>query len=181
MNERDPVLTTPRLWLRRFVRDDARDLTRVFSDPYAARFYPDMAGLEAALRWIDRNLERYALDGFGLWAICLRGSDELVGDAGLTFQAVEGSREIEVGYHLRADQRGRGLAFEAARACLDLGFETHAAGRLVSMVHPMNTASCRLAARLHPRSRRFERLGDQYYLYYTERSDWTGPVTGAPG
>jgi len=175
------VLTTPRLWLRLLQPADEADLVRVFADPYAGRFYPLMATAEGARHWIARNQERYACDGFGLWAICLRGSGELIGDAGLTYQPVEDHREMEVGYHLRADQRGQGLALEAARACLDLGFAVHHADRLVSMVHPLNTASRRLASRLHPRVRRFERLGDQYLLYYTERSDWDGSVIRAPG
>lgn len=42
------------------------------------------------------------------------------------------------------------------------------------MVHPGNIASRRLAERLHTRSRRFERLGDLYYLFYTDRQDWHG-------
>ncbi len=38
------VLETDRVRLRQFHPSDEADLVRVFDDPYAQRFYPDMAG-----------------------------------------------------------------------------------------------------------------------------------------
>lgn len=175
------IVETTRIGLRPFREDDASALVRVFDDAYAKTFYPDMAAIPMADRWITRNLERYAVDGFGLWAACLKATGELVGDCGLVVQTVEANREVEVAYHLRADHRGRGLALEAATACLEHGFVDRNCERLVSMVHPANIASKRLAQRLHARVRRFERLGDRYYLFYTDRPDWSVAGTSAPG
>jgi len=86
------------------------------------RFYPapyNRAGVED---WIDRSLRRYAEHGHGLWAMVLKVSGEMIGDCGLTVQNVNGSDEIEIGYHVRRDLWGQGLATEAARACRDFGF-----------------------------------------------------------
>ena len=38
----------------------------------------------------------------------------LVGDCGLTIQDVEGQPFVEVGYHVKLELRGQGLATEAA-------------------------------------------------------------------
>jgi RimJ/RimL family protein N-acetyltransferase len=141
------VLETPRLELREFVASDADALARILSDPETIRYYPapfDRRGIED---WIQRNLRRYSTDGFGLWAMVLKESSELIGDCGLTRQIVEGIEEIEIGYHLRRDHWGKGLATEAARAVRDHGFAKLKADRLISLIRPENTPSRRVAER----------------------------------
>jgi [ribosomal protein S5]-alanine N-acetyltransferase len=132
------VLETPRLILREFVVDDVDALALVLSDPETMRFYPaplDSVGVE---QWIARNLRRYASNGHGLWAMVLKVNGELIGDCGLTVQDVDGLNEIEIGYHVRRDQWGKGLATEAARACRDFGFARISVDRLVSIIRPKN-------------------------------------------
>jgi RimJ/RimL family protein N-acetyltransferase len=139
------ILKTSRLILREFSPDDAESLALVLSDPETMRFYPaalDHAGVEA---WISRNLHRYAEDGHGLWAMILKSSGELIGDCGLTVQEVDGVNEIEIGYHVRRDLWGKGLAPEAARACRDYGFDRLPVERLISLIRPQNLPSCRVA------------------------------------
>src|SRR5207253_52013 len=53
----------------------------------------------------------------------------------------------EIGYHLRRDMWGQGLATEAARACRDYGFEHLNAEFLTSLIRPENLASRRVAER----------------------------------
>ena len=48
---------------------DVTSLVEVFADPYAAKFYPGKATVEACEKWIDWNLKNYEKDGFGLWAL----------------------------------------------------------------------------------------------------------------
>jgi ribosomal-protein-alanine N-acetyltransferase len=97
------ILETPRLILREFSTDDVDALGNVLSDPETMRFYPaplDRAGVE---EWIARNCRRYANDGHGLWAMILKADGELIGDCGLTVQPVDGTDEIEIGYHVCRD------------------------------------------------------------------------------
>jgi [ribosomal protein S5]-alanine N-acetyltransferase len=139
------ILETPRLILREFSTDDADALGAVLSDAETMRFYRapfDRTGVE---EWIARNLNRCAKDGHGLWAMILKTTDELIGDCGLVVQEVDGANEIEIGYHVRRDHWGRGLATEAARACRDYGFARLPVDRLISLIHPENLASRRVA------------------------------------
>jgi ribosomal-protein-alanine N-acetyltransferase len=139
------IVETPRLILREFLIDDVDALARVLSDPETMRFYPaplDSAGVE---QWIARNLRRCAANGHGLWAMVLKANGELVGDCGLTIQDVEGANELEIGYHVRRDLWGQGLATEAARICRDYGFARLCVDRLISLIRPENLASRRVA------------------------------------
>jgi RimJ/RimL family protein N-acetyltransferase len=139
------VIETPRLILREFRPGDVNALALILSDAETMRFYPapyDRAGVE---EWIARNRRRYAEHGHGLWAMILKSSGELVGDCGLTVQDVDGANEIEIGYHVRHDLWGRGLATEAARACRDLGFARLPVERLISLIRPENLQSRRVA------------------------------------
>lgn len=138
------VLETDRVSLRHFHLTDAASFARVFDDAYAQRFYPDMTDEAAARRWIAKNLERYTTDGFGFWALCLRSTGELIGDCGLTNQAVEQTTEVEVGYHLRADYRGQGIITEAAAADLSSRCATHTRHPEFETAHSVGTGS------LHP-------------------------------
>jgi [ribosomal protein S5]-alanine N-acetyltransferase len=142
------ILETERLLLREFVPGDADALAKVISDPQTMRFYPqppDRAGVES---WIARNRRRYRDDGHGLWAMVLKASGEMIGDCGLTRQTVDAVEEIEIGYHVRRDLWGQGLAPEAAGACRDYGFKRLGAARLISLIRPENSPSRRVAEKV---------------------------------
>jgi ribosomal-protein-alanine N-acetyltransferase len=139
------ILETSRLILREFRPEDVDALALTLSDAETMRFYPapfDRVGVE---NWISCNLRRYREHGHGLWAMILKSSGELIGDCGLTVQDIEGQNEIEIGYHVRRDLWGRGLATEAARACRDHGFARLPVARLISLIRPENLPSCRVA------------------------------------
>lgn len=139
------VLATPRLILREFSPDDADALAKILSDLETMRFYLAPLNRSEVDEWIARNRRRYAKDGHGLWAMILRTSGELIGDCGLVIQEVDGANEIEIGYHLRRDHWRQGLATEAARACRDFGFAHLPVEHLISLIHPANLASRRVA------------------------------------
>ena len=91
------VLRTERLRLRAYTAGDEAALFEVFADAYARSFYPEMADPARVRAWIDWNLRNYEEFGLGLWAMELRAGGQLIGDCGLTYQDVEGRRELEIG------------------------------------------------------------------------------------
>jgi ribosomal-protein-alanine N-acetyltransferase len=145
MRDAGIILETGRLILREFRPEDVDALAKVLSDPETMRYYPapfDRAGVQ---EWIERNRRRYEKDGHSLWAMILKASGELIGDCGLAFQEVDGKKLIEIGYHVRRDLWGNGLAPEAAQACRDFGFRKLGAERLISLIRPENLSSRRVA------------------------------------
>jgi [ribosomal protein S5]-alanine N-acetyltransferase len=139
------MLVTPRLVLREFAHEDVDSLGAVIGDPETMKYYPAPFDRDAVIDWIDRNRRRYQADGFGLWGMVLKSTGDLVGDCGLIRQDVDGTNEIEIGYHVRRDLWGQGLATEAARACRDYGFAKLNTNRLISLIRPENMQSRRVA------------------------------------
>jgi ribosomal-protein-alanine N-acetyltransferase len=139
------ILETERLLLRRFTLDDADALDRILGNPVTMKYYPapyDRGGIEA---WIRRNLVRYVDSGFGLWALLLKDSSELIGDCGCYVREIEERFEFEMGWHVRRGLWGRGYATEATRRCIEYTFSTLGAERIIALVRPENLSSCRVA------------------------------------
>ena len=166
------ILYTERLRLRAYTTEDEGALFEVFADPAAREFYPEMADRARVRAWIDWNLRNYEEFGFGLWAMERREGGPMIGDCGLTYQDVEGRSELEVGYHVKLSERGKGYATEAARACLAYGFTHTPRESICSIVRPWNAASCAVAARIHAARREFVKADRPALLFYTTRREW---------
>jgi ribosomal-protein-alanine N-acetyltransferase len=143
----DLIFETERLLLRRLRLDDVEAIFAVIGDPIAMHYYPRTFEHKDAEEWVERNLRRYAEHGHGLYAVVLKTSGDVIGDCGLVTQQVEGRPELEVGYHLRRDQWGRGYATEAARGCMEYAFDTLHARKVISLIRPENLPSRRVAER----------------------------------
>jgi len=139
------VLETQRLVLREFQFEDLDALAAILCDRETMRYYPASFDRAAVADWIRRNRTRYANGGYGLWAMILKSTRELIGDCGLVRQSVDAVDEIEIGYHVRRDLWNQGYASEAARACRDYGFAKLKVDRLISLIRPENLASRRVA------------------------------------
>jgi len=73
-------LETERLILREMNLDDYDALYRVLSDSDIMQHYPYTFDEKRVRGWIDRNLERYRIFGFGLWAVCIKETGEMIFD-----------------------------------------------------------------------------------------------------
>jgi len=113
------ILQTERLFLRKMNMDDYEALYAVLADPKIMQHYPYSFDEARVRNWIERNMNRYTENGFGLWAVCLKETGEMIGDCGLTLQNIDGQMLPEIGYHIRRDQQQKGYAKEAAKAVLD--------------------------------------------------------------
>jgi RimJ/RimL family protein N-acetyltransferase len=138
--------------------EDLDDMASLLGDPRVMEFYPAPKNRDEAAQWIAWNQENYNTDGFGLWIIETH-SGEFVGDCGLTWQRVNGTPMLEVGYHVRTAMQGQGFATEAAAACRDFAREVLGAIELVAIVHPENAASARVARKIGMTRREDDRGG----------------------
>ena len=113
------ILETDRLFLREMNMDDFDALYQVLADSEIMQHYPYTFDEKRVRDWIERNMNRYVKDGFGLWAVCLKDTGEMIGDCGLTLQNIEGEMLPEIGYHIRRDKQHNGYAKEAAKGVLE--------------------------------------------------------------
>ncbi|HWS35337.1 MAG TPA: GNAT family N-acetyltransferase [Actinoplanes sp.] len=160
---------THRLAFRQMTTSDLDDMAALLSDPRVMQYYPRPKTRDEALSWIDWNQRLYRQEGFGLWLITLKSTGEFVGDCGLTPQEVEGTTDIEVGYHIRADLQGHGYATEAATACRDHARDVLGTNRLIAIIRPDNLPSQRVAEKIgltHERDATY-RTGHPVRIYAT--------------
>jgi len=79
------------------------------------------------------------------FAVLLRGQSDLIGYCGFFHHPEHGIEDIEIGYRLDPAYWNRGLATEAARAVRDHGFRDLKLRRVISLIHPKNIPSRRVA------------------------------------
>ncbi|MGO4181145.1 GNAT family N-acetyltransferase [Paenibacillus sp. TAF43_2] len=142
------VIETDRLYLRCYKENDFEGLHAIFSDPETMANYPAPFTVQETQNWIKRNEARYKNDGFGLWGVCLKATDELIGDCGLVKQTIDGTIEVEIGYHINKKYWSNGFASEAAMACKQYGFHHLGLQKLISIIDPNNLASIRVAEKI---------------------------------
>ena len=161
------VLETKRLLLREMNLEDYQALFLVFGDHETMCHYPYTFDGQHVRDWIERNMKRYRKDGFGLWAVCLKGTGELIGDCGLTLQNINGEMLPEIGYHIRRDRQQKGYASEAAKAVLNWAFSNTDYSTLSSYCKYTNVPSIKTA----------ESIGMHFVCEYPDETNGTTHVS----
>lgn len=141
-------LESERLVTRPVTKDDVDQWVEFFSEKEAVQFFPDTgfkSNQERAAEWIDRQIDRYNTNTYGLQAIIDKHTNELIGQCGLLIQVVDGQTELEVGYHILKKYWGQGFAPEAARLFIDYAFAHGLAESVISIIDIRNINSRKVA------------------------------------
>ena len=167
-------LETQRLILREMTPEDFDALYAVLADSDIMQHYPYTFDETRVRNWIARNMERYRTDGFGLWAVVLKETGEMIGDCGITLQNIHGETLPEIGYHIRKDQQRRGYASEAAAACMAYAFETLRFPAVYSYMKYTNAASYGVALKngMHFVEEYDDPDNTKTRVYKIDRSEW---------
>ncbi len=178
-------LDTVRLKLRHWSAADLGPFAAMNADPAVMQYMPGTlfrqasdAAAAAAQAHIDRQ-------GFGLWALEVRGGPGFVGYVGLKAPSFEAAFTpcVEIGWRLARDSWGHGYATEAARACLEHAFGTLALPEVLAFTVPANVSSRAVMQRLgmsldpagafeHPRLPAGHPLRE-HVLYRLTRAAWS--------
>jgi RimJ/RimL family protein N-acetyltransferase len=138
-------LQTPRLILRSFREEDVDAMAQLFANPDFMRFSlgvfterkKTVDFIEKVMGWDRANMPSQL-------AIVPRGEHAVIGYCGFHHHP-EVPGEVEIGYRLHPDYWNRGLITEAARAVRDHGFADLKLPRVISLIHPENIPSRRVA------------------------------------
>ena len=139
------ILETKRLILREMDQNDFNDLAEMLENPRVMKAYEHDFSKDDIQAWLDRQIGRYQHYGFGLWAIILKETGEMIGQAGLTMQEYNDKQVLEIGYMLKEKHWHCGYAKEAALACRDYAFENLNQDKVYSIIKIDNVASIRVA------------------------------------
>jgi ribosomal-protein-alanine N-acetyltransferase len=144
-----PQLQGKRVRLRGPRSEDADALFQLFADPQVMRYWsrPPMTTRMEAEGLLEEIHESFKLCTKLNWMLTLRCNDAVIGTCTL-FQLEPRHRRAEVGYALRSDHWGRGLATEAATLALDWAFRVLGLHRIEADIDPRNESSRKLLQRL---------------------------------
>ncbi len=141
------ILETDRLFLREMEQSDFADLCEILQDEETMYAYEHAFSNEEAREWLDRQLNRYKNDGFGLWAVIDKSSGEFLGQCGITRQDIGGEIVPEIGYLFKRKYWHKGYAAEAAQGCKKYAFDTLGFDRVYSIIRDNNYSSQKVAER----------------------------------
>ncbi|HEV2854925.1 MAG TPA: GNAT family N-acetyltransferase [Thermoanaerobaculia bacterium] len=143
-----PTLVTERLRLRAFRKSDLDDYAALNADPDVVRYLGDGKIWDRGRSWrhLAFLLGHWQLGGCGTWALEQKETGTFLGMVG--FSEPEGWPGCELAWTLARRWWGHGYATEGVRAALDYAFTVLKKDRVISLIHPENQASIRVAERL---------------------------------
>jgi ribosomal-protein-alanine N-acetyltransferase len=140
------ILETPHLTLRPFREDDVDLMAQLFANADFMRFSLGVfTKREQTKVFIQKVIGWDRAEMPSQFAVIIRSNGTLAGYCGFFHHPEHGIDDVEIGYRLHPDYWNRGFATEAARAVRDHGFRDWKLARVISLVHPENIPSRRVA------------------------------------
>jgi RimJ/RimL family protein N-acetyltransferase len=151
----DPVLLAgPRVRLRQWTASDRAPFAALNADPAAMEFFPALLTREQSDAMARRISDNITERGWGLWTADQLPADgtapRFMGFVGLNSPVADLPFKpcVEIGWRLARPFWGQGLASEAARLALRVGFERLAFHEIVAFTTLRNVRSRALMERL---------------------------------
>lgn len=154
------ILETERLVLRTWTFADDERLFKICSDAETMIHIGDgkpYESIETAREFLNWAIPYQAENGFCRWAVIEKQSGEIIGSCGFAFRDME---EVELGYLFAREVWGKGFATEAARACLEYGFEKIGFEKVIALTALTHEKSHNVLRKIGFRERGIEETED---------------------
>jgi len=167
-------LGTERLSLRSFREDDVDAMAQLFANPDFMRFSlgvfterkQTFAFVQKVMGWDRAGIPSQ-------FAVVPRGEEAIIGYCGFFYHPEHAIEDIEIGYRLDPNYWNRGLITEAARAVRDHGFRDWKLSRVISLIHPENMPSRRVAEKNGMKvDKKITFRGFPTLMYAITREEW---------
>jgi len=155
------ILETERLLLRKLATDDAEFIFELLNDPSFIQNIGDrhIRTLDDACAYIlNGPVKSYEKNGFGLYLIVLKETNESIGMCGLIRR--ENLEDVDIGYALLPKFWSKGFAVEAARATKAFAKDVIGLKRIVAIVDPANAGSIHVLEKIGLRYEKMVRLSE---------------------
>ena len=141
------IAVTKHLLIRELVQEDIPCLCKICSQDSVRAFIHDIGeDLQEEAEKHKAYIEQaYRFYDYGYWGVYNRQSGELIGRCGIQDNVIDGVAEVELGYLLAEEHRGKGYAKEAVNAVLAYAFRELGLLRVVAEIDKDNTASLQVA------------------------------------
>jgi ribosomal-protein-alanine N-acetyltransferase len=170
-------IETDRLILRDIEETDAEGIFALDSDPRVHTYLGTrpIESLEEARGIIQYIRQQYVRNGIGRWAIIDKKSNDFIGWTGLKYEQQVRSEfgYYDIGYRLRTQYWGQGIATETARECLNYGFEKMNLNEICGAADVRHQASNHILQKIGLKfSEQFEFEGTLANFYRMDRTRW---------
>ena len=145
---------TKRLRLRQWKLTDREPFAAINADSKVMEFFPSPLARMESDAMADRCQSLIEERGWGFWAMESKATQEFIGFVGLNTPSAElpFSPCVEVGWRLGPQHWGKGLASEAAREAIRVGFRLLGLREIVSFTTVRNLRSRAVMERLGMRA-----------------------------
>lgn len=144
------IIEIDSIFLRPFCMDDIEPFAKICANPNVMRYIGDGKPVnhDSIAKKISEWIELYEKQKYGLMALVMQETNELIGFCGFIHQIVDEIEYIELGYRLDEAYWGKGIATKAAVAVRDYAFNVLNIPMLISIIHHQNDASKRVAKKV---------------------------------
>ncbi len=168
-------LETERLLLRQWRPDDLEPYAKLCADEDVMRYLGGKTfSRDEAWRHMAFLIGHWQLLGYGHFAVEEKATGRFIGRIG--FLNPEGWPGFEIGWTLDRESWGKGYATEGARVALEYALTGLDQEHVISLIHPENQASMRVAERLgEKREGTSEVFGHPVIVFGIDRSAYVRP------
>ena len=140
---RDYIIKTERLGLRNWIESDLKPFSEMCGDEIVMKHFPKTLSKDETKGFIERLQTHFSKYGYTYFAMDLLASEEFIGFTGLANQTWESEFTpcVDIGWRLKRSAWGKGYATEAAKACLDAGFEKFGLEEIIAFATDTNMSS----------------------------------------
>jgi RimJ/RimL family protein N-acetyltransferase len=156
----DTVIETERLILRVPLASDLDGFVQLMTDEEAARYIGKAQPAPVVWRGLAVMAGSWVVNGFGMFSVIEKATGRWVGRVG-PWQPLDWPG-TEIGWGIIRGEWGKGYAYEASVAAMDFAVDELAWTDIIHSIHPENTRSQHLAARLGSVNRGPGRLPPPY-------------------
>lgn len=165
------ILETERLILRTWTLDDAQRLFEICGDAEVMKYIgtrKPYETIEQAREFLIWATDYQAENNFCRWAVLEKTSGKIIGSCG--FACPHGTVEIELGYLFAKKYWRNGFATEAAKNCLNYGFDELEFEEVIAITDLENVASQKVLEKIGFKKHGIEKIDDEDNLIYTIKS-----------
>jgi RimJ/RimL family protein N-acetyltransferase len=176
------LFTSTRLGFRNWTDDDVEPMAAINKDPSVMEYFPAIQSRAETESFIFRMQDQLTSKGFCYYAVDRLDTGKLIGFTGLSEKDFESDFTpcIDIGWRFEVHSWNHGFATEAAKRCLQHGFQQLDIERIVSIAPQVNIKSIAVMEKAgmkfertfeHPLLMNDGRLRD-CVLYFHEKTDF---------
>jgi RimJ/RimL family protein N-acetyltransferase len=173
---------TERLNIREISEKDLDGIIKLNSDIQVMEFFPKILSYDESKIFLNKLILHQKEFGFSMNSLYLKETNEFVGLTGLIKPSFEAdfTNHYEIGWKILPKFWGKGLVVEAARDCLNFGFEVLGEKKIISFTSKLNLKSKRVMEKLamnyvknfeHPFIQSSHKLCE-HVLFELKKTDW---------